>query len=146
MIIVIFKEVFLKIRNSKIRDLIFDILSKKNYHPNVNEVYDIVKKENPNVSLATVYRNLNQLVEMKKVNVLEFDKGSARYDGNVEKHFHIVCEKCGKIEDVWLRDDFDKFECVENSINDFDLTGYKLIFFGVCNECKLKEKRGGSDD
>jgi Fur family peroxide stress response transcriptional regulator len=127
-----------KIRNSKIRDLIFDILNKKNYHPNVNELYDIVKKENPRVSLATVYRNVSQLVEMGKVNILEFDKGSAKYDGNIEKHFHIVCERCGKIEDVWLENDFDNFKCVTNKINNFDLTGYKLVFFGICEECKFK--------
>ena len=128
----------MKIRNSKIRDLIFDILNKKNYHPNVNELYDIVKKENPRVSLATVYRNVSQLVEMGKVNILEFDKGSAKYDGNIEKHFHIVCERCGKIEDVWLENDFDNFKCVTNKINNFDLTGYKLVFFGICEECKFK--------
>ena len=128
----------MKIRNSKIRDLIFDILNKKNYHPNVNELYDIVKKENPRVSLATVYRNVSQLVEMGKVNILEFDKGSAKYDGNIEKHLHIVCERCGKIEDVWLENDFDNFKCVTNKINNFDLTGYKLVFFGICEECKFK--------
>jgi len=137
-IVISFLEELVKIRNSKIRDLIFDILNKKNYHPNVNELYDIVKKENPRVSLATVYRNVSQLVEMGKVNILEFDKGSAKYDGNIEKHFHIVCERCGKIEDVWLENDFDNFKCVTNKINNFDLTGYKLVFFGICEECKFK--------
>lgn len=112
------------------------VLEKKNYHPSVDEIYDIVRVKYPSISLATVYRNVEQLCRMGKINRVEIGVGPVRYDGNTKKHLHIICQKCGKIEDVWLDMKIEDQIDFEEKIPNFTITNYKIEFFGICNYCK----------
>ncbi len=122
-------------KNSKQRNKLLEILSEKNYHPTVDELYLIIKKEFPNLSLATVYRNLEQLVQNGAVVKIEQLSGPARYDGNPERHLHIKCTKCGKIEDVWVTIDLKLFANQAEEVTGYKVTGYKIDFYGVCDKC-----------
>ncbi len=125
----------MKFRNSRQREAVLKLLSKKNYHPTVDELFELMRRDFPKVSLATVYRNVEQLCQMGKIWKIETPHGPSRYDGNVEEHFHIRCEKCGKLEDFWpsvcLEKSFDNEELPAG----FVLHGFKVDFFGLCSDC-----------
>lgn len=122
-------------KHSKHRDMILTVLAPKNFHPSVDEIFSIIKTDFPKISLATVYRNIEQLTRIGKIVKIEIGSGSARYDGNVEKHFHIKCNKCGKISDVWLNENIGDHINLKNLIEDFTITGYRIDFFGICKNC-----------
>ncbi len=122
-------------KSSKQRDGIYSLFGKKNYHPTVDDLYDIIKKDFPNISLATVYRNLDQLTQMGKILKIDIPNQPARYDGNIEEHYHIRCKDCGYIEDVWL--DFDLSDKLnpKKAFPNFELVEYDINFIGTCSKC-----------
>ena len=69
-------------------------------HPTIDELYDEILKENPSVSLATVYKNLNTLKDEGLVVEVNFVNQKARYDIYEHPHIHVVCENCGSVEDM----------------------------------------------
>ena len=121
-------------RNTKQRDLIFNIINNSNCHMTAIEIYNEAVKSINNISLGTVYRNLNYLVESDKIIRIKMKDNIDRFDKNIN-HAHIVCNKCGKINDIFV----EYFKKMPN-IKDYDVMNYDLIFNGICNECKEKEK------
>ncbi len=69
-------------------------------HPTAEELYFELKKNNPKLSLATVYRNLNQLAQNNVIKKIQGLSEQVHYDHNVSEHFHIICTECNKIEDL----------------------------------------------
>ncbi len=126
------------IKKSKQRDEILEILSKKNYHPTAEDIYTQVKRKLPNVGIATIYRNLEQLNRMGTVLKIDLPDGAACYDGNMEKHDHIICSECGKITDVWLNHDISDYVDFKKKIPEYTVTGYSIDFQGICKKCKAK--------
>ncbi len=122
-------------RYSKQRETVMKVLDKINYHPTVDELYDIVKKKYPKVSLATIYRNVEQLTEMGKIWKIELPNDPARYDGNMEIHHHIKCTKCSSVNDVWMKNKLDDLIDLKEIENNFSITGYKIEFEGICDQC-----------
>lgn len=128
----------MKIRNSKQREAILNVLSQRNYHPTADDIYVKVKKDFPKTSLATIYRNVEQLSRLGKIRRIETASGPARYDGNIEKHFHIKCSQCGQVRDVWLKEKLENYIDLDDAIKDYLLTGYDISFEGICNKCNGK--------
>jgi len=87
-------------RMTKQRKAILKILENTDIHPTADWIYEQVKKEIPNISLGTVYRNLNVLSEMGKIMTLDYGSSYSRFDGNPRNHYHFKCEKCEKVFDV----------------------------------------------
>ena len=119
-----------EIRFSKQREEILSYLKSVKTHPDANEVYESLKKNDANVSIATVYRNLSFLSE--KGDILKIDTGSSKsnYDADISSHHHFVCRHCEKI-----------FDIVENFDLPTDLEIGKveksaLIFYGTCKNCE----------
>ncbi len=123
-------------RNSKQRNAVLRVLGKKNFHPTVDEIYSVVKDEFPKISLATVYRNVEQLCQMGKIWKVDIAEGPARYDGNMEKHFHACCEMCGAVEDAQLNTDLADMIDPGSVADKFFVTGYRVEFYGVCDNCR----------
>lgn len=128
-------------KKSKQRDGIIEILSKKNYHPTAEEIYLELKKKLPNVGIATVYRNLEQLIRDEKIVKIDIPEGAARYDGNIVRHYHIRCTHCGVVRDVWM--DLDLLSQIETEkfAPGFTIEGYSINIWGLCRECKKKENK-----
>lgn len=121
-------------RYSRQRELILNAVLRNRIHPTAEMVYNLIKDECPDLSLGTVYRNLNYLAQnnmLKKINVPD---GSDRFDGTLLRHQHLVCRKCGKVQDVGI----DELLTIKSSImkdKDFDIDIDSLVFEGVCGEC-----------
>ncbi|MBZ7938487.1 MULTISPECIES: peroxide-responsive transcriptional repressor PerR [Campylobacter] len=77
---------------------------KRHEHPNIEELYEEIKQEYPSISLATVYKNLNTLREQGLVVEINALNQKTCYDIYEEEHMHIVCSKCGSIEDLSFKD------------------------------------------
>jgi Fur family ferric uptake transcriptional regulator len=125
---------------SKQKDIILSELRKLQTHPTADELYPIVKKIMPSISLGTVYRNLNLLAEQGVITKLEHGGSQKRFDANVDSHYHLRCQRCGKVYDLTL-EGFLLIEQMMNKIKEHEITGYHLEFFGICKFCKQKEVR-----
>ena len=126
-------------RNTIQRALVLETVNKLQNHATADEIYEAIISEHPNISRATVYRNLKLLSEMGEILRLEIPGSPDRFDHRVHNHCHVKCEKCGRLFDV----DMDYISGLENNIRDsrgFDFTGYDIIFRGICPECKEKPK------
>jgi len=122
-------------RGSKQRDTILRVVKNSKDHPRADWVYDEVRREIPNISMGTVYRNLKTLAKSGDIRQLELADGTSRFDGNTDSHYHFRCEKCGHI--------FDLEEPVDKSIGErvAKNTGFKVYrqrmeLIGLCNACQ----------
>ncbi len=125
-------------RMTKQRQTILEEVRKLSTHPTADEIYEIVRKRLPRISLGTVYRNLDLLSAHGQVWRLEACGGQYRFDGNTDEHYHIRCTECGRVGDV---DDVEKVEIdvAKDRVRDtigYDITGHRLEFLGICPECK----------
>ncbi len=121
-------------RYSRQREIIIDNIRSRCDHPTADEIYSACRLIEPNISLGTVYRNLSRLAEEGSIITLETQDKKVHYDGDVSRHSHFICEKCGKIIDLF------KPSKVPKEIEDLGLTvtGEKCIYYGLCNNCKVK--------
>ena len=88
-----------KPRNTKQLQVVWEAIKDDNSHPTADQVYDKVRERLPNVSLGTVYRNLQKLVADEKLQVLMLGRAQ-HFDPLVKRHQHFICEKCGRVFDV----------------------------------------------
>ena len=113
---------------------IIEYLKKVKTHPSAETIYKDLKKELPGISLATIYRNLNLLVQEKKI--IKFERNNTTYfDGNLTTHQHCICKKCRKIIDLF-NEDITKFAMNHFNPKEFYPTGVEIIFDGYCTKCK----------
>lgn len=117
------------------RSLVLEAVNRLKSHATADEVYAEVAATHPNISKATVYRNLNLLSEMGMIRKLEIPGGADRFDHICKEHCHVKCEKCGRVFDIEIPyiDGLDNL--VENR-NGFELTGYDILFRGICPGCR----------
>ena len=123
-----------KHRLTRQRKTILEELRKVTSHPTADEIYQMVKKHLPKISLGTVYRNLEFLSRSGEIQKIEMDKNCCRYDGNPKKHYHIKCIICGRVDDLHDMPDM-KITKKMHEITDWKITDYKLDFFGICPLC-----------
>lgn len=118
------------------------IIENKGEHLNTEEIYELVRKDCPEIGLATVYRTLQLLEEMEIISRINLDDGCSRYeiktDDEDHQHHHLICQKCNKIIEVKI-DLLDNLETEIEKEYDFDIKDHKLKFFGLCSECKAKK-------
>ncbi len=115
------------------RQCIFRALHRNRDHPSAEAVYEAVRAEMPTISLRTVYQTLNDLAGMGELRQLSFGTGSARFDPNGEPHHHLVCDRCGKVTDVYT--DTSGLELAPGERQGFTVTTTQVVFRGTCAEC-----------
>ena len=121
-------------RHSKQRDALIEILRSTDCHPTADWLYTELRKEFPKVSLATVYRNLKQLVEAGEVLELTTGTGSEHYDGATHCHYHFVCKCCGEVSDLHV-EPINGLEKKFSGETGNAIDGYSLMFYGKCRKC-----------
>lgn len=117
-------------KHSKQRDAVYAALCSVRTHPCAAEVYDMVREEIPNISLATVYRNLSDLVGRGKALAITTKSGGMRYDGFANEHSHLYCTDCGGVFDIDLPVKFDSTD------TDYQVDSCQVVFYGKCAGCK----------
>lgn len=123
-----------KYKRSKQRERILGILLNTDRHPAAAWIYDQLRGEFSNLSMGTVYRNLNILVEQDKVRRIVCGSTFDRYDANTEQHYHFICQECRLIMDVEMPFDESLNERI-NSTHRFKAVGHQIQFFGICETC-----------
>jgi Fur family peroxide stress response transcriptional regulator len=83
-------------------EAVFQALQGDSSHPFADEVYRRVRQKLPRISLATVYRNLQRLVEDGKIRTVLLGERVARYDPETSDHDHFICQSCGRVIDLFL--------------------------------------------
>ena len=127
-------------RNTIQRSLVFEAVNKLQCHATADKIYEAIVTEHPNVSRATVYRNLKLLSEIGYIRRIEIPGGADRFDHQCHDHCHVKCEKCGRVFDV----DMEYVTGFEKRIKDdkgFLFTGYDILFRGVCPDCQESSKQ-----
>jgi len=109
-------------------------LKKLNCHPTAEDLYAIVKNRLPQISLATVYRNLDILSEAGEVLKLEMAGKQRRFDGDTSFHYHLRCSECGAVEDVVLPE-MEEIQEKLNRIPGGKITNARIEFEGLCDRC-----------
>lgn len=119
---------------SRQRELIKQYLASTTSHPTADMVYDEIRKTIPNISLGTVYRNLNQLTETGEIIKLSCGGGCDHFDGNILPHYHFICTSCGAVLDLEM-DPIDFVnECAGRHF-DGRIEGNRTYFYGTCPDC-----------
>lgn len=124
---------------SKQRDLIEQAVKAKKLHPTAEDVYLSLKEDNPRLSLATVYRNLNGLAQQGIIKKLYMPVGSDRFDAEPTKHDHVICKRCGKIFDVQLPFLSQLPQFVYDSTQ-VRLSDHQCMMYGICPQCDRRGK------
>ncbi len=125
----------MKLKHSKQRDAIFRLLKSVKNHPTAEWIYQELKKDYSNLSLATVYRNLNLLCQCGEIIKIEVGDGTDHYDATVTPHCHFICNSCKNIIDINVPY-AQKLNDEVNSLNDVIVTDSSLVFHGLCTKCK----------
>jgi Fe2+ or Zn2+ uptake regulation protein len=115
------------------RQCIFRLLEDNDRHPTAEWVYQQARSEMPTISLKTVYQTLNDLTVMGEIQALDLGTGSARFDPNVGHHHHLVCDRCGRTQDVHI--DVSGLKLRRRQKQDFAVTSAEVVFRGVCSSC-----------
>lgn len=127
-------EDYSHLRITKQRQLILDELMSVTSHPTADELYQMVRKKLPKISLGTVYRNLEIMSECGVIQKLDVGGTQKRFDGNAKTHYHVRCIRCERVDDLDLPPDFN-FEKEAGKLTDFKILRHCLEFSGLCPAC-----------
>lgn len=126
---------------TKQRQIILEELQKVQSHPSADQVYALVRRRLPRISLASVYRNLEVLAGAGLIQKLALAGSQNRFGGTVESHYHIRCLKCGRVDDVAL-ELLTLGEEASDFLNGYHCVGHRLEFFGICPHCQQEPADG----
>ena len=124
-------------RNTLQRKVVLEELKKLGSHPTAAELYEITRARLPRISLGTVYRNLEFLSRRGLIRKLATSGAEARFDGNLDQHYHVRCVRCGRVDDAHGLPDDPVAEDV-NVLSGYKILGFHLEFTGVCPECQRR--------
>jgi Fe2+ or Zn2+ uptake regulation protein len=115
------------------RQSIFRVLHASTVHPTAEVVYEAVRTEMPSISLRTVYQTLNDLTAMGEIHAVDLGTGSVRFDPHIAPHHHLVCEVCGRVQDVVA--EFSAATVPDADAFGFTVTATEIVFRGRCQGC-----------
>ncbi|WP_297455859.1 transcriptional repressor [Persephonella sp.] len=125
-------------RKTRQREAILNVLEKAEYPITAEHIFMGLKNQGIDVSLSTVYRNLEMLTkEGLVVKSYMMNEDKARF-ALPDKKNYLVCEKCGKIV-IIDNCPFDKFKEELIEVHGFDITGHSIEVYGICPECQKKK-------
>ncbi|MEK3806029.1 peroxide-responsive transcriptional repressor PerR [Bacillus sp. FSL H8-0547] len=120
------------------RHAILEYLIQSMTHPTADDIYKSLESKFPNMSVATVYNNLRVFREVGLVKELTYGDASSRFDFVTTEHYHVICEKCGKIVDFHYPG-LDEVEHLASHVTGFKVSHHRMEIYGVCGTCENKE-------
>ena len=141
------QEVFLKhiqkqgLKRTAQRDLILDVFLRTEGHVSGEDLYRLVRDQDPTLGQTTVYRTLRLLTEAGLAREVRFGDGRAHYEHHYkhQHHDHMICSKCGKIIEFYSPE----LEAIQDAMaakHKFELTSHLLRMIGVCADCRRQER------
>jgi len=121
-------------RLTRYRKVVLELLRSTASHPTAAEIYRLVRRRRPGVAYATIYNSLNWLEEKSFIRRVDFVEAAARYDPIVERHDHLVCDRCGALKDVWLKLPAQMLGRAARG-EGFRIERHRTEVFGLCGEC-----------
>ena len=119
-------------RKSLQRDTILEVLASTCSHPDAIWIYENVKKQIPNISLGTIYRNLAELSKKGIILELNAKDNVKNYDATVSHHSHFICSSCGSITDIFNK------EQPDSTVDGNHIDYMSVMYYGVCKNCLEK--------
>jgi Fur family peroxide stress response transcriptional regulator len=116
------------------------LVEKRGLHPGARFVHEEARKRKRSLSLSTTYATLNELSNLGIIKALQFDSLENRYEGNLDEHLNLVCERCGKIIDYEVSPVARRQEIAAKT--GFSVTDTRLEYYGYCRDCRAKTKEG----
>ena len=116
------------------RQLILETVQKSKQHMTAAQVYQLARKNCPHLSLGTVYRNLNLLVDIGQLRRIGVPGEADRYDWQLEPHQHLFCRRCKKVLNLAMQSD--ALEALVQSCPGIQAEDYNFIVTGLCPDCK----------
>ena len=120
-------------RRTKQLDVIWNEISDDKSHPTADQIYTRVRKKIPNISLGTVYRNLQKLVAEDHLQVITLDR-TQHFDPLLDRHQHFICKSCRRVEDVFVDTD-NEIRPSTLPMGGFTVTSQQLSWYGTCKSC-----------
>ncbi|QEN08436.1 transcriptional repressor [Oceanispirochaeta crateris] len=120
------------------RKIILEALKKSQSHPSADRVYEFVRGEIPNISLGTVYRNLEIMYRQGMIVRIETPDGQKRFDYDTSNHPHFRCEECGKIEDIPLPLTAPPLDPRSEWVSKRKILSSTVNYQGLCSDCISK--------
>ena len=124
-------------RDTKQREAVLKVLRNTRSHPTADQIYEEVRKDIPNISKGTVYRNLQVLQDDGAITELKLNDTQSRYEIKQENHYHFRCEKCGRVSDIDMPVNIELDQRVEKRTG-FKISYHQLEFCGLCKDCQKK--------
>ncbi|KIM18052.1 Fur family transcriptional regulator [Apilactobacillus kunkeei] len=129
------------------RQIILKYLINHDNHPSVDTIYEALKQEFSNLSIATIYNTLQLFEKLDIIIALPAEDGGIRYDFFGSPHFHAICDNCGKIEDI----DFPNYKQLKQELakEAMDQVGFQtnkihIEVFGLCKNCREELAKKGN--
>ncbi len=127
-------------KHSRQRECIKEFLANRFDHPTAETVYLNVRKDFPNISLGTVYRNLSLLTQHGQIRKLSTGIGPDRFDGNTAPHYHVLCTQCNSVLDLKM-ENIDHINTLAGTQFEGEIQGHVTYFYGKCPNCLEKENK-----
>lgn len=120
-------------RQTRQLEVIWEAVKDEKSHPTADQIYEKVRQDLPNISLGTVYRNLQKLVSDGKLQVLTLDR-TQHFDPVLAQHQHFICQRCGCVYDIFLEPDQELLPFTM-PCEGFTVTSHQLSLYGRCKAC-----------
>lgn len=101
----------------------------------VDDIYTKAKIQYPMLSPATVYRNMEQMVDAGLLTSLDLGGAPVKYDTNLDEHHHFICKECGKVIDLYLKDFNYDIDDDKSPLGEIKVDSTQLYLHGVCGDC-----------
>ena len=122
---------------------VFKALQRDPTHPDADEIHRRVRKKLPRIGLATVYRNLHRLVEDGKIRTVLLGKRVVRYDPETSDHDHFICDRCGRVIDLFLGR-ARRMDLTPLANDGYIVRTHNLLVFGRCQVCAARRETSKS--
>lgn len=127
-------------RNTFQKTLILEAVYALANHPTADEVYSNLHEKYPQISRATVYRNLNKLCESHDLARVKIFGSADRFDHNLHHHYHFICNECGEVCDLDIPY-MENLNDLYHNIGGRQVNDHQILFDGICKNCLEKKNK-----
>ena len=120
------------------RSVIYRVLVESRDHPSPELVYERVSREIPEISRATVYKNINTFIDAGMLREVSELHQTNRLDANLDRHHHLICTRCKKVVD-YQDDRLDGVRAGKREPGGFQVTEYRVEVRGLCPACRSED-------